>query len=304
MTDKVEQESLMVPVSGTVQLHLRRIWSGTQGTAPPVLLLHGAAEDGHIFYSHSGRGLACWLAKNGYEAFVPDLRGKAKSWPAIDQNSSFGFHEIIRADLPALAATVNRLSNGQPQTWISHSMGGVLAAAAILRAGREALGVHQLVHFATRRQARAPGWQRRFYIDFLWNRIGRLAVAFEGYLPAPALRLGTSRESARCFHDGLSWSRGERWRDTEDGFDYSTALERGEWLRSLYFAAAADRAFGAPEDVRDFMHEMGRHDGRLIVLGKAEGNLQDYTHTGMLLHPDAEQDHFPQLLGWLRERSS
>jgi hypothetical protein len=39
MTDKVEQESLMVPVSSTVQLHLRRIWSGTQGTAPPLLLL-------------------------------------------------------------------------------------------------------------------------------------------------------------------------------------------------------------------------------------------------------------------------
>jgi hypothetical protein len=39
-----------------------------------------------------------------------------------------------------------------------------------------------------------------------------------------------------------------------------------------------------------------------MVLGRAEGNLQDYTHTGMLLHPDAEQDHFPQLLAWLRER--
>jgi hypothetical protein len=74
MTDKVEQESLMVPVSSTVQLHLRRIWSGTQGTAPPLLLLHGAAEDGHIFYSHSGRGLACWLARNGYEVFVPSTR--------------------------------------------------------------------------------------------------------------------------------------------------------------------------------------------------------------------------------------
>jgi hypothetical protein len=162
--------------------------------------------------------------------------------------------------------------------------------------------VQQLVHFATRRQVQAPGWQRRVSIDFLWNRVGRLAVAFEGYLPAPALRLGTTRESARCFHDGLAWSRAGRWLDTEDGFDYTAALERRDWLRSLYFAAAADRAFGAPEDVRDFMHEMGRHDGRLIVLGRAEGNLQDYTHTGMLLHADAEQDHFPQLLAWLRER--
>ena len=156
------------------------------------------------------------------------------------------------------------------RSWIGHSLGGVLASAAILRAGRDALGARQLVHFATRRQARAPGWQRRLYIDFLWNRVGRLAVAFEGYLPAPALRLGTSRESARCFHDGLAWARADAWKDTVDGFDFAAALARGGWLRSLYFAAAADRAFGAPEDVRDFMHEMGRHDGRLMVLGRAE----------------------------------
>ena len=121
-------------------------------------------------------------------------------------------------------------------------------------------------------------------------------------VPAPKLGLGTARESTRCFQDGLAWSRSEQWVDTEDGFDFSAALQQRSWLRSLYFAAAADRAFGAPEDVRDFMHELGRHDGRLMVLGRAEGTLQDYTHTGLLLHPDAEQDHFPQLLAWLREQ--
>ena len=72
-------------------------------------------------------------------------------------------------------------------------------------------------------------------------------------------------------------------------------------IRSLYFASATDRAFGSPDDVRDFMHELGRHDGRMLVLGRAGGNLHDYSHTGMLLHPDAETDHFPQLLAWLRE---
>ena len=302
MSDAVLQESLMVSVSSSVQLHVRHLYSGSSGVAPPVLLLHGAAEDGHIFYSHSGRGLGCWLARNGYEVFIPDLRGKGKSWPAIDQKSTFGFHELAAADIPARAATVSRMSGGQAQTWITHSMGGVLAVAAILRAGPQGLDVRQLVHFAARRQVRAPGWRRRVSIDFLWNRIGRLAVAFEGYLPAPKLGLGTARESARCFQDGLAWSRSEQWVDTHDGFDFSAALQQRSWLRSLYFAAAADRAFGAPEDVRDFMHELGRHDGRLMVLGRAEGNLQDYTHTGMLLHPDAEQDHFPQLLAWLREQ--
>ena len=54
MQPLVKQESLMVPVTGKVQLHLRRLWMGDKGAGQPVLMFHGAAEDGHIFYSHTG----------------------------------------------------------------------------------------------------------------------------------------------------------------------------------------------------------------------------------------------------------
>jgi len=291
----------MVPVTGKVQLHLRRLWTGDKGAGEPVLMLHGAAEDGHIFYSHSGLGLACYLARNGCEVFVPDLRGKGKSWPAINQHSDFGFHEIVTEDIPAIAATVRRLGGGREQTWITHSLGGALAAATVARRGYEPLGVRQIAHFAARRQIGTTGLKRRLLIDLLWNGIGRLAVGFEGYLPAPALGLGSAPESRRCFHDAIEWSSSGQWIDPEDGFDYGATLARAPWLRSLYFASAADRAFGSPEDVREFMHEFGPHDGRMFVLGRAGGNLRDYSHTGMLLHPDAELDHFPQLLDWMRE---
>lgn len=301
MSDEISQESLMVPVGGKVQLHLRRLWCEAKPRGAPVLMLHGAAEDGHIFYSHHGRGLACYLARAGYHVFVADLRGKGKSWPAINQNSDFGFHELVTEDIPALAARVAKVSGGQEQTWITHSQGGMLVAACLARHPPEEIGVRQLVHFAARRTVRAQGWRRRLLVDLLWNRIGRLAVAFQGYLPAPRLGIGTARESARCFHDALAWSTRDEWLDTEDGFDYGAALRSRAWLRSLYFASLTDTAFGNPEDVRDFMHELGRHDGRLLTLGKAGGNLQDYSHVGMLLHPDAEVDHFPQLLDWLRE---
>ena len=48
-----------------------------------------------------------------------------KSWPAINQHSDFGFNELILTDIPALAATVRRLSDDRPQTWITHSLGVV-----------------------------------------------------------------------------------------------------------------------------------------------------------------------------------
>ena len=198
----------MVPVTASAQVHLRRIWSGDTPAGRPVLMVHGAAEDGHIFYSHAGRGLACYLARNGCEVYVPDLRGKGKSWPGINQHSEFGFHELVTIDLPALAGTVARRCEDRAQTWITHSVGGALAAASIARAGAAVLGVKQLVHFGARRQVNAPGWRRRVLVDWMWNRIGGVAVAWEGYLPANRLGLGTARESARCFHDAITWARG------------------------------------------------------------------------------------------------
>lgn len=291
----------MLSVTGRVQLHLRRLWCGDKGRGEPVLMFHGAAEDGRIFYSHSGLGLACWLARNGFEVFVPDLRGRGKSWPAINQHSDFGFHEMIVEDIPALAAAVRRCAGDREQIWISHSLGGPLAVAALARHGAEALGVGRLVHFAARRRVCATGLRRRLLVDLLWNRLGRLAVAVEGYLPAPALRLGTARESARCFHDGLRWAHDIQWLDPEDDFDYGAALAAGTWPRSLYLASSADRAFGHPDDVRDFMHEVGQHDGRLLVVGTAAGGSVDYSHTGILLRPEAEAELFAQLLDWLRE---
>ena len=291
----------MVPVSGKVQLHLRRLWSGTKARGTPVLMVHGAAEDGHIFYSQNGQGLGCFLARHGYEVFVADLRGKGKSWPTINQHSDFGFHEMIMEDIPALARTVAKASGGQEQTWVTHSLGGALVAASLARSSPEELGVRQLVHFAARRTINSTSLRRKLLVDLLWNRIGRMAVAVEGYLPASAIGLGTARETGRCFHDAVNWSMREQWIDSEDGFDYGEALKMRPWLRSLYFASVKDSAFGSPDDVRDFMHELGRHDGRMLVLGRAGGNLRDYSHTGILMHPDAEIDHFPQLLAWLQE---
>ena len=52
------------------RLHVRRF----VGEGPPILLLHGSVENGRIFYTDSGRGLASYLARNGHDVYVCDLR--------------------------------------------------------------------------------------------------------------------------------------------------------------------------------------------------------------------------------------
>ena len=103
------------------------------------------------------------------------------------------------------------------------------------------------------------------------------------------------------YRDYLQWSSDSDWNDTEDGFCYGEAIRQQQLPPSFYFAAHGDKAYGHPDDVRQFVKELGPHDGRLMVLSRHGGNLQDYSHLDMLRHRDCEQDHFPLLLDWLQE---
>ena len=70
---------------------------------------------------------------------------------------------------------------------------------------------------------------------------------------------------------------------------------------SFYFASRGDAIYGHADHIRQFMMELGPHDGRLMVLDQQAGSLHDYGHDEMLHHEDCEEDHFPLLLDWLEE---
>jgi len=78
---KLTEESLYIAINNTEKLHLKRFFNDKMGQ--PVVMLHGSIENGKIFYSSSGKGLAPFLADQGYDVFVPDFRGKGKSTPPI-----------------------------------------------------------------------------------------------------------------------------------------------------------------------------------------------------------------------------
>ena len=64
-------------------------------------------------------------------------------------------------------------------------------------------------------------------------------------------------------------------------------------------SAKADKVLGHPVDVRRFSDEMGSA-ARHTRLGRDNGNRLDYDHINMLTAPQAQEDHFPDILAWLR----
>ena len=299
MSLTVQQQSLAVTLASGDVLRLQRFTGAAPG--PPVLMLHGAIENGRIFYSGSGKGLAPYLARNGFDVYVADLRGRGKSTPPIGPTSRFGQTEAIIEDIPACVEAIRGLRGPVPQRWVAHSWGGVLFSSVLARFPEYTELVDSLAYFGSKRTVRVWNLQRILKVELVWNGLCPLACRLAGYLPARQLRIGSDSETTRSYRQSAAWVRDDAWVDADDGFDYGAAIKKLALPPIWYLAAENDRALGHPRDIRDFMESAGRQQCRYTVLSRKNGNRHDYDHISMLTHPEAVQDHFPEVLKWLRQ---
>jgi predicted alpha/beta hydrolase len=297
----IRQQSIPVLLASGEILNLERFRVDDSG--PPVLMLHGAIENGRIFYSGSGKGLAPFLANNGFDVYVADLRGRGKSTPAIGRSSRFGQTEAITEDIPAFVETISRLRGPIPQQWIAHSWGGVLFSSVLARFPEYAPQVASLVYFGSKRTIRVWNIHRILQVELVWKWVCPLACRIAGYLPACQLGIGSDSETAKSYQQSAEWVKNSEWVDADDGFDYGAAIKKLSLPPIWYIAAAKDHALGHPDDVRDFMESAGSRNSRYTVLSRKNGNLHDYDHINLLTHPDAAADHFPLVAEWLQQHS-
>ena len=309
VSPKIIEESIMVPLKQGQQLHVRRLYAEKNvekldGESPgiPVLMIHGLLEDGTIFYSRAKRGLAYCVAAAGFDVYIPDLRGKGRSWPHINEILNYRIIDAVTEDIPLILKAISQCCGRAPKFWMGHGWGGVLISSFLARFPRyrpETLG---LVYFGTRRVVSNQNLTRRVLVDGLWGWLAGAVSRVKGVVPGVMLRIGTADEFRAMRSVNLSWMQGSPWIDPSDQFDYGTALSQGlEYPPALYLASKKDLGYGDPSDVSAFMKEVGRHNGRLIVLDEKGSSLHDYTHTSMLTHPDAVKDHFPHVLSWMNE---
>lgn len=298
----IEEQSIPVPLASGDTLNLQRFTGSELG--PPVLMLHGAIENGRIFYSGSGKGLAPFLARNGFDVYVIDLRGRGRSTPPINRNSRFGQSEAIVEDIPACVEAVRKIRGPIPQHWLAHSWGGVLFSSVLARFPDYTKSVSSLVYFGSKRTIRVWNIWRILKVELVWKWLCPLACCIAGYLPARQLRIGSDSETARSYRQSADWVTNDSWIDADDGFDYGATIKTVSLPPIWYIAAANDHALGHPSDVRDFMESAGRQECRYTVLSRQNGNRHDYDHINMLTHPDAVHDHFPLVAEWLRQHKS
>ena len=295
---EIAQKSLFL-TDGEHQLHLRHIHQpdGPQGT--PILMVHGAIENGKIFYNEKGRGLGCFLAKHGFDVYVLDLRGRGETIPPMKPNDDYGQTETIVNDLPLFINEVHK-RNPQPLHIITHSWGGVLVASTLARFPDLIDKIKSTVNFGTKRQVSAMNWEVLVKIRFMWHWYAKKLTKKHGFLPARRMSFGSDDETIKSHHQSMQWTKTHiDWVDDQDQFDYRKASKTTKWPSTWFIAAKKDKALGHPKDVKRFIKEANFHHAKYTLLSKANGYAKDYDHINMLTDPGAVDDHFVEVLEWL-----
>lgn len=278
-------------------LHLR-VLEPMQPCQGVVLMLHGAIENGRIFYSAHGRGLGCFLADHGYRVYCVDFAGRGLSKPHVRQGFQQNQWQMIAEDIPTLITSLSE-RHQQPLHLMAHSWGGVVALAALIRQPTLQSKVRSQCYFGSKRQIQVRSWQKTLTIDWIWNRLAPSLAKRYGYLPARRFRLGADDEPQHYLLDTIFWIQQPQFVDPTDGFDYGASAKTLHWMPTRFYAGSKDRVLGHPADVRRLMAETGLAEASYCLLSKENGFAHDYGHIDMLTHPSAPNDHFQGLLAWL-----
>ena len=287
-----------------------------------VILCHGISSNHHFWDLSPGRSLADALHADGWDVWNLDLRGHG-----IVERTSAGRRPSTRTnldtygmiDVPTAIAYVRATTGQEEVAWVGHSMGGMVLAIHLARAGDAGLSTAVVV--ASPLDFRDP--------DPLVTAAFRLAPLGPARLPTP---LGGRVLAALGRHAPLSademlfnpeivapearraqleavvspMMRGEvrqlgRVRHGElvgdDGLVYRDAL--GAIDLPMYFLAGRADRIAPPDRVRGYFDAVGSADRRFEVASRADGWRGDYGHLDFGCSDLAATEVFPRIAAWL-----
>ncbi|MCM2678884.1 alpha/beta fold hydrolase [Echinimonas agarilytica] len=292
----LHQESIFLPYRNG-HLHIRKIESANTNAANPVLMLHGSMSNGRVFYTKSGKGLGCFLARRGHPVYILDVFGNGQSEPRIQGGESYGQSEVINEQIPLIHDYI-MAQHHQAMHWVGHSWGTILMASHYARYPQRQHQVITLSGFASKKTIYSQHPKKPLYVNLVWNRICPWLTKRYGFLPAQRFKLGMDNETTQSLLDNVKWVNGQPWKD-RDGFCYQSAARKTAWPATWFLAGKADHVLGNPADVKAFLKDSCNHTAKFTLLSKKNGNRHDYDHTSLLVHPDAMADHLPEFAQWL-----
>ena len=324
-TGEDERHAARTPDGWNLALYRYRAVGAAQSV--PVICSHGMAGSHFIFDLHPDYSLARYLAHQGFDTWLVDLRGRGDSWPAggAHPGLQWSFDDFAERDLPAAVARVREITGREEVFWLGMEMSGqALYAAAILgTANHVRAAVTCGSPVLTPATALVPGVTSAPRA----RRNGRVPFRGGARLAGPVLAYGGFRvlESsfrrcnsdpivvARYFRNGIpdeatdlidqfaGWIRDGSMRNRDGSVVYSERL--ADVRLPLLGLAAAHDLQRPPEAVRAAFDAFGSTDKTFVRAGIADGFPVDFAHDDLLAGVAAPAEIFPRIAAWLAARS-
>lgn len=292
----------------------------------PIICSHGMAGSHFIFDLHPDYSLARYLSRQGFDAWLVDLRGRGDSWPAGGPNPvlQWSFDDFAERDLPAAVARVREITGCADVFWIGMEMSGqALYAASILGTAthvRAAVTCGSPVLTPptalvpgvtsapkTRRNGRVPfrGGARLAGPVLAYGGFRVLESSFRACNTDPIVvsryfRNGIPDEATDLVDQFAGWIRDGSMRNRAGSMVYSEQLADVR-LPLLVLAAARDLQ-RPPEAVRAAFDAFGSSDKTFVRAGIADGFSVDFGHDDLLAGVAAPAEVFPRIAAWLVQR--
>ncbi|WP_327110562.1 alpha/beta fold hydrolase [Nocardia sp. NBC_01730] len=185
----------------------------------PVLVIVPGLGVPAGYYEPFGSG----LAERGFDVAIGELRGNGDSKPKPSSASTFGYHELVSVDFPAIFEVVRDQFPDSTPYLLGHSMGGQLAVMYAARI-RSRLGGLILIASGTPYYRGYPGLSGPGML--FGTAAVSLTANLAGFWPGDRISMGFGRQSKVLISDWARLARTGRFVPVGADIDYEERIAR------------------------------------------------------------------------------
>ncbi|MFT4021497.1 MAG: alpha/beta fold hydrolase [Acinetobacter sp.] len=254
-----------------------------------IFLSHGTFSDMRVCL-----GIAKYLAHQGYCCFILEWRGHGKS---IKVNKPYNFETVALHDFKAAFDYLSNNMKIDDFHCITHSGGGICLTMLLINYPMYTEKISSITFVACQVFGAASDRLSLFKLI-----LAKYSAKVLGYIPAKHFKLGVIDEKYDIMRQWFDWNIYKNFFSHYYPLDYRQSMP--ELDIPIYTICGSGDKFIAPvEGCYKFLKAFKNKNNKFQEFGLKYHNLEDYTHSRIILSQNASKEVWPTILQWIKQHS-